>query len=376
MTLFIPWPRCIAFIGLALSCLAGCERKAPTASASGIIPLKVCYIGLTCEAPIFVAQEKGFFKEEGLDVELVKTSWDSLLQGLSFGRFDATHTLVPYLLKPMEQGLEVKMTGGIHHGCLRIQAAAGSNIRGVEDLRGKRIAVSTMGSPPMIFAYRVLAAHGMDVNKDVTWLVFPADSTELAMRRGQVDAVADSEPIGSLLLSHGSVRTIADQSNDAPYKDEYCCAVVVSKRLARDNPAAAARVTRALLKGAKWVGVNPLAAARLSAEKKYLAATPELNAAALALLNYAPGVSTCETSIANQAIEMKKAGMLSASTDPGELARRAWLKLDGVDDQWLSRLTVETVPGQPRPATDAVSLAALMKGRKACCGNCCLGESR
>ena len=336
--------------------------------------LKVCYIGLTCEAPIFAAYENGYFKEEGLDVELVKTSWDSLLQGLSFGRFDATHTLVPYLLKPIEQGLEVKMTGGIHHGCLRIQAWGKSNIKSVEDLKGKRIAVSTMGSPPMIFAYRVLAAHGMDVNKDVTWVVFPADSTELAMERGQVDAIADSEPIGSLLLSHGTVRTIADQSKDDPFKDEYCCAVVVSKDLASHDPVAAAKVTRALLKGAKWVGVNPMAAAKLSAEKKYLAATPELNATALALLHYVPGVSTCERSIALQAIEMKKAGMLSASTDPAALAQRGWQALPGVDDEWLKTLTVEKVPGEPEPATDPVAVAAMLSGKKACCAKCCIGD--
>jgi NitT/TauT family transport system substrate-binding protein len=361
----------ISLMMLALTLLGSCNRAAQSA---GPRKYKVCYIGLTCEAPIFVAYEKGFFKDEGLDVELVKTSWDSLLQGLSFGRFDATHTLVPYLLKPIEQGLEVKMTGGIHHGCLRIQAAINSNIKTIEDLKGKRIAVSTMGSPPMIFAYRALAAHGLDVNKDVTWLVFPADSTELAMQRGQVDAIADSEPIGSLLLSHKTVRTIADQTSDEPFKDEYCCAVVVSKSLATHDPVAAAKLTRALLKGAKWVGVNPMAAAKLSAEKKYLAATPELNASALALLHYTPGVSTCERSIYLQAAQMKKAGMLSASTDPQELGRRAWKKLDGVDDAWLSALTVEKVPGEPEPPTDAASIALALGGKKACCGKCCVGD--
>ena len=211
------WPSpSLPLAAVALSCLlcAGCHRESPTVMDSAKV--KVGYIGLTCEAPIFVAYEKGFFKEEGLDVELVKTNWDAMQQGLSFGNFDATHTLVPYLLKPIEQGVNVKITGGIHKGCLRLQAGVNSDIRTVEDLKGKRIGVATMGSPPMIFGNRVLAAHGMDATRDVDWVVYPNDMLELALDQGRVDAVADSEPIGSMLLAKGKVRNVADQAADAP----------------------------------------------------------------------------------------------------------------------------------------------------------------
>src|SRR5207247_10550276 len=103
---------------------------------------------------------------------------------------------------------------------------AKSNIRTIEDLRGKRIGVPGMGTPPFIFANRVLGAHGIDAAKEITWLVFPAGELGLALDKGEVDAVADSEPIGSLLLADGKVRNVADQALDDPYKDEYCCAVL------------------------------------------------------------------------------------------------------------------------------------------------------
>src|SRR5712692_1794124 len=101
----------------AASCFAllpaGCSKNANTGS-DGRPKVKVAYIGLTCEAPIFVAQEKGFFEEEGLDVELVKTDWDGLQSGLGLGKFQANHTLLMYILTPLESGLDVKITGGIH----------------------------------------------------------------------------------------------------------------------------------------------------------------------------------------------------------------------------------------------------------------------
>jgi hypothetical protein len=43
-----------------------------------------------------------------------------------------------YLLKPIEQGLDVKITGGIHTGCLRLQAGVKTDVKRVADLRGKR----------------------------------------------------------------------------------------------------------------------------------------------------------------------------------------------------------------------------------------------
>ena len=67
--------------------------------------------------------------------------------------------------------------------------------------------------------------------------------------------------------------------------------------LAKRDPTAAAKVTRALLKGALWVDVNPTAAAQLSVEKKYIAASTEVNSHAISKLKYAPGVSRCRHSL-------------------------------------------------------------------------------
>src|SRR5205807_439384 len=139
-----------------------------------------------------------------------------------------------------------------------------------------------------------------------------------------------------ILLGKGLVKTIADQAVDAPYVDEYCCAAVVSGKLAKENPVAAAKVTRALLKGAKWVQENPTAAAHMGVESKYIAASEEINAQALTKLKYLPGVARCKKSINDAAKEMQQAGLLKPSTDPAELARRAWLDLDGVTDEWVN----------------------------------------
>ena len=336
--------KLIATATLGALLLAGCKENSENGSG-GPAKVRVGYIGLTCEAPIFTAVEKGFFKEEGLDVSLVKCDWKNYKDVLALGGYDVTHHLVMYFLKPLEQGLDVKFTGGIHRGCLRVQAAVNGKVRSVKDLRGKRIGVPGMGTPPFIFANRVLGANGIDPSKEITWLVFPAGELGLALDKGEVDAVANSEPIGSMLLAQGKVRNIADQAVDMPYADEYCCAVIVNGKFLARNPKAAAAATRAMLKAAKWVETNPKAAAELSVKGKYLASTVEQNTVSISHLRYVPSVSGAQTAVRLAAEEMKRAGMLKRSTDVAQLADKAFVKLDGVSDEWLEALPVEKVAG-------------------------------
>jgi NitT/TauT family transport system substrate-binding protein len=343
---YLPWgPQEMnkLLMGLALAVgLAGCGRRTdmPRGDTGKV---RVGYIGLSCEAPIYTAVEKGFFKEEGLDVTLVKCEWSNYKDVLALGGYDVTHHLVMYFLKPIEQGLDVKFTGGIHRGCLRVQASTKGDIKTVKDLKGKRIGVPGMGTPPFIFANRVLGANGIDPAREVTWLVFPAGELGLALDKGEVDAVADSEPIGSMLVAQGKVRNVADQAVDAPYNQEYCCAVLANGKFLKENPKTTAGATRALLRAAKWVEANPAAAARLSVEKKYLASTVEQNAVAISHLRYVPSVLGAETAVKLASGEMKLAGMLAPSTDVEALAKKAFVHLDGVTDEWLNSVKTETV---------------------------------
>jgi NitT/TauT family transport system substrate-binding protein len=362
------FPKSLLLLAIAVLPLCGCKKDSTTAGASNRI--RVGYIGLTCEAPIFSAVEKGFFKEEGLEVDLVKCEWANYKDVLALGGYDITHHLVMYFLKPIEQGLDVRFTAGIHKGCLRVQASTKGEIRTVQDLRGKRIGVPGMGTPPFIFANRVLGANGIDPSKDVTWRVFPAGELGLALDKGEVDAVANAEPIGSLLLADGKVRNVADQAADMPYKDEYCCAVIVNGKYLAANPKNAAAATRALLKGAKWVEANPAAAARLSVEKKYLASNPELNTVALSHLRYVPSVSGAEDAVKSASAEMKVAGMLSPSTDVAALAKKAFVHLEGVTDEWINNLQVEIVAGGQVPPDQDIRLYAeliLADHEDSCC---------
>jgi NitT/TauT family transport system substrate-binding protein len=194
----------------------------------------------------------------------------------------------------------------------------------------------------------------------------------LALDKGEVDAVADSEPIGSMLVAQGKVRNVADQAADSPYRDEYCCAVLVNGKFLARNPKASAAATRALLKAAKWVETNPVAAAKLSVEGKYLASTVDMNTVAISHLRYVPSVSGAEVAVKLASAEMKIAGMLSPTTDVDALAKRAFVHLEGVSDEWLNSLQVEKVAGGQVTPAWILRQYALFNPSEVFCGACLL----
>src|SRR4029077_6984189 len=130
--------KLVTVVSLSVLLVAGCNKHS-SSTVRNSNKVRVGYIGLTCEAPIYAAYEKGFFKEEGLEPELVKCNWATYKDALALGSYDITHHLVMYFLKPIEQGLDVRFLAGIHRGCLRVQAGVKTNIHTIQDLKGKRI---------------------------------------------------------------------------------------------------------------------------------------------------------------------------------------------------------------------------------------------
>jgi NitT/TauT family transport system substrate-binding protein len=96
-------------------------------------------------APTFVAFQKGFFKAEGLDVELVQMAFDQLKQGLTTGKVDAAQANFAWF-KPIEQGMNIKLVAGIHTGCIKAVTPSDSGIKTIADLKGKTIGVDAIGA--------------------------------------------------------------------------------------------------------------------------------------------------------------------------------------------------------------------------------------
>ncbi|MFG1283033.1 ABC transporter substrate-binding protein [Xanthobacter autotrophicus] len=245
-------------------CLTAADGTAPTGP---LRPLKLAWnASAICTASAPIAKETGIFARHGLDVEFVNfgSSTEQLLEAIATGKADAGIGMALRWLKPLEQGFDVKITAGVHGGCLRLLGNAEAGITSVAALKGKTIAVSDQASPGKNFFSIYLAEHGIDPFNDVEWRQYPLEALPLAIDKGEAHALADADPRTWIWIkaSKGKLVELATNLSEK-YVDRTCCIIGVRGSLIRDEKPVATALTRAILEGAHKAGTDPELAARV-----------------------------------------------------------------------------------------------------------------
>jgi NitT/TauT family transport system substrate-binding protein len=278
-----------------------------------------------CLAPVPVALERGLFEKNGLDVELLNWagSSDQLLEALATGKADVGVGLIHRWVKPLEAGFDVKIVGSVHGGCLRLIGAKASGVTvDLASLKGKTIGVSDLNSPAKQFYSIHLAKKGIDIEKDVEWRVYPADLLDVAVKKGEVHAIADGDP-NVYLIEKRNPGLFTEVANSAKgeYAERLCCIVGARGQFARQDKARAAAVVRALAQASDYVSENPNEAAKIYA--KYAPAVPVADLQKLlAELTYKhhPAGKALRDEVQVFAQDFHNAGILKKSTDPARFA--------------------------------------------------------
>ena len=99
--------------------------------------------GSLCNSPTYVAYEKGFFAEEGIDVELITSDFEPSKIGLNNGTISTVNGDFQFF-PAIQEGIGMSIVDGLHQGCIKVEVLPESEISGVEDLRGKRVGVGAV----------------------------------------------------------------------------------------------------------------------------------------------------------------------------------------------------------------------------------------
>ncbi len=195
-----------------------------------------------CTVGVPVAQEKGYFAKHNLDVDLVNYagSTDQLLEAISTAKADAGIGMALRWLKPLEGGFDVKIAAGIHGGCMRLFSAGNSGITKLEQLKGKAIGVTDLAAPDRNFFSIMLHQAGIDPNKDVEWRVFPGDVLPVALKKGEVQAFCQGDPLGWIARERDGLTEVANNLS-GEFAHRTCCVLGVRGTLIRQEKASRRR---------------------------------------------------------------------------------------------------------------------------------------
>ena len=277
-----------------------------------------------CLSPVVVAQERGYFERNGLQVELINYtgSTDQLLESLATAKADAAVGMIHRWLKPLEAGFDVKIVGSSHGGCVRLVGAKSAGVSDLASLKGKVIGVSDIASPGKNFFSILLAKNGIDADKDVTWRQYPADLLDVAVKKGEIQAIADGDPNVYLIEKRNQGAYVELASNlSGEYKDKVCCIVGARGELVRKDKATVAALVRAIAQASSYVAENPNESARLFAKYSPNVAVEDLRALLGTLTHqHHPLGRALRDEVEFYARDFRGVGVLKKSTDPARFA--------------------------------------------------------
>jgi len=279
-----------------------------------------------CTVAAPVAKERGIFARHNLDVDFINFggSTEQLIEAIATGKADAGIGMALRWLKPLEQGFDVRITAGVHGGCIRLLGSKAAGITSLESLRGKTIAISDQASPAKNFCSIAFAKNGIDPVRNVDWRQYPIDLLALAVEKGEAQALADNDPRTYLWLKNGNLNEVLTNLS-GEFADRVCCVLAVRGSLIREEPATASALTRSVLAAGDMVAHDPADAAAVFSAYGGKGPLGDL-AAMLATHTHHnhPVGAALKRQISLYAEELKQVNVLKRSTDTAKFAERVY----------------------------------------------------
>lgn len=212
--------------------------------------------------PLTVAEQLGYFKDEGLQVEISDFAGGAkALQAMVGGSADVVSGAYEHTIN-MQAKNQAIVAFVLQGRAPQIVLAASNktmpNYKSVADLKGKKIGVTAPGSSTSIMASFVLAKAGLKPT-DVSFIGVGAASGALsALRSGQIDAIANLDPVISMLEQKNEIRVIADtrtlKDTTAVFGGPMPAATLYApEAFIKKNPNTTQALTNAMVRALKWI---------------------------------------------------------------------------------------------------------------------------
>ena len=238
--------------------VTGCTNTKENSESEELTKITVSEFRGVKYAPVHVAYENGYFKDEGLDVEFaVYGDGPVAFQGMHAGDSQFCLLSIDPVFRAFDEGLESKLVAAVD--TTRLYGFAGSkDITDISELKGKSIFAGAPGSAPYSFVWSLLENAGLNPKEDITFVQMDYGASIAALDRGTIDGSymdhynkRNFEEIGANILVDGEN---AETRKEIFGSDKFEASIITAtKKFVDENPEVVQKFVNATVKGAKWV---------------------------------------------------------------------------------------------------------------------------
>lgn len=254
----------LAFTGCASSSAPAATSSGDAAEVPEIIPMTIARGAVTIENSI-LAYEKGFFEDEGLDVDLQVTGGGggaATNSALIAGEMDIAATDAVTAVRAINEKMPIVVVAGTKSANPDQPGEAsdglivppGSTITDWKDLAGKKIGVPELGGLPHLTVVAALEENGIPLD-EVEFVPIPLDALTAAAANGQVDAIFTFSIFLLQAVEQGFTRIGTGVREFLPYAPQVVW--IASRDYVEQNPEAVERFLSGLALGTDFGNENP-----------------------------------------------------------------------------------------------------------------------
>lgn len=252
-------------IGIGALVLAGCstDNNANTqAAAEEEYDITVAVTPIADSAAVWLGDEKGFFEEEGLNLNIETVGSGSMLvAGVESESWDFGFSSLLPLMVAADQGLDVRFvtagaatTGNTEEDVSAVLVKAGSDIKSPKDLEGKRVSVNSLSNIGDTTIRALVEKDGGDPSTiKFTEVGFP--DAPAAISNDVADAIWVMEPFRTMAMNDGAEiisHNFAEYNPDMDIAGYFAKGSVVDEKTDLID-----RFSRAMRKSSEYAADNP-----------------------------------------------------------------------------------------------------------------------
>ena len=235
----------------AAALLAGCGSQSAASTESG--PITIAYSAWPGWFPLAVAEEKGFFDAEGVDVNLkFFNDYTASIDALNAGQVDANAETLNDTIASVATGADLQIVINTDFSAGNDAVIVDKSITSIEDLKGKKVAAEA-GVVDHFLLLQGLKTKGL-AEKDLQFRALPTDAAAAGFAGGQFDAVAVFAPFTVQALKRpGSHVLFSSKDYPGTIPDH----IVFSKSVVDARPDDIQKIVNAWYKTIDFIKTNP-----------------------------------------------------------------------------------------------------------------------